>query len=638
MGNQNLYSYQHWQLKKSNKMKKISHNHIKYFALGLVALLLVSCERDLEDLSPARYPSNPDIFIDGFSAGLNYAAFGGSVPTAFDVDQDVTYDGTAASMKFEVPDAGDPRGAYAGGAYFTETPRDLSAYNALTFWAKASQSANIDVLGFGNDMGESGFQVTVLGMPVNTNWKKYIIPVPDPSRLSAEQGMFFYSEGPENDKGYTFWIDELKFENLGTIAHPTFKILNGETKTETSFVGVTKTIDGMRASFNLPTGVDQEVILSPAYFNFQSSDASIATVNEEGVVTVTGGPGSAEISATVGDVEADGELIVQSVGEFEAAPVPDKDPADVISLFSDAYENVPVDYYNGYWEPYQTTLSADFEVDGDHILHYTNFNFVGVQFSSPTIDASEMSHLYFDLYIPNTLPGDAQFKIELVNEGTEGSASYSRTISVSQSQQWISMDISFDDFTGLTDRSRLYQLIFVSENPNMTSFYADNIFFYNNGIAPPPPSEPNTPAPVPTVAAADVVSVFSDSYSAIAGTDLNPSWGQATVVTQIQIEGNNTLKYSGLNYQGIQLGSSQNVSAMTHLHLDFWSANSTSVMVFLISPGPVETSYTLTVPTTGWSSLDIPLSEFAPVDMGDVIQLKFEGNGDIYLDNIYFHK
>jgi len=135
-----------------------------------------------------------------------------------------------------------------------------------------------------------------------------------------------------------------------------------------------------------------------------------------------------------------------------------------------------------------------------------------------------------------------------------------------------------------------------------------------------------------------VVSVFSDSYSAIAGTDLNPSWGQATVVTQIQIEGNNTLKYSGLNYQGIQLGSSQNVSAMTHLHLDFWSANSTSVMVFLISPGPVETSYTLTVPTTGWSSLDIPLSEFAPVDMGDVIQLKFEGNGDIYLDNIYFHK
>ncbi len=619
-------------------MKAILFRHTKYFTLFLVALLLASCERDLDDLSPATYPANPDVFIDGFSAGLNYSAFGGSVPTAFDVDQQVTFDGSAASMKFEVPDAGDPRGAYAGGAYFTSTPRDLSSFNALTFWAKASQAASIDVVGFGNDMGESMFQVTILGLPVNSNWNKYIIPIPDPARLTAEQGMFFYSEGPENDKGYTFWIDELKFEKLGTIAHPSFEIFRGETQTETSFVGVTKNIDGLRASFNLPTGVNQEIILSPAYYNFQTSNESIASVSPEGLVTVTGGPGTAEITAKVGGVEAEGALIVESVGNFVAAPIPDKDPSEVISLFSDAYDNVPVDYYNGYWEPYQTTLSADFEVNGDHILNYTNFNFVGVQFSSPTIDATGMTHVYFDMYIPNTLPGDAQFKIELVNEGTEGSAFYSQTIAVDQSQQWIRMDIPFDAFTGLSDRSRLYQLIFVSENANLTNFYADNIFFYNDGTPPPPPSEPDSPAPTPTVPAADVIAVFSDAYSVIPGTDLNPNWGQATAVSQIQIEGNNTMKYTGLNYQGIQLGSAQNVSDMTHLHLDFWSANSTNLMVFLISTGPVETSYTLTVPTDGWTSLDIPLSAFAPVDMGDVIQLKFEGNGDIYLDNIYFHK
>ena len=32
--------------------------------------------------------------------------------------------------------------------------------------------------------------------------------------------MFYYSEGPEDGNGYTFWIDEVKFENLGTVAHP----------------------------------------------------------------------------------------------------------------------------------------------------------------------------------------------------------------------------------------------------------------------------------------------------------------------------------------------------------------------------------------------------------------------------------
>ena len=110
----------------------------------------------------------------------------------------------------------------------------------------------------------------------------------------------------------------------------------------------------------------------------------------------------------------------------------------------------------------------------------------------------------------------------------------------------------------------------------MTSFYADNIYLYNDGTPPPPPTEPTTAAPVPTVNAADVIAVFSDSYNTIAGTDLNPNWGQATVVSQIQIESNNTLKYAGLNYQGIQLGAAQNLSAMTHLHLDFWTANSTT--------------------------------------------------------------
>ena len=93
----------------------------------------------------------------------------------------------------------------------------------------------------------------------------------------------------------------------------------------------------------------------------------------------------------------------------------------------------------------------------------------------------------------------------------------------------------------------------------------------------------------------------------------------------------------GLNYQGIQLGSNQNVSSKTFLHVDFYTANSTSLKIYLISPGPVETPYTLTVPSMGgWQSIDIPLTSFSPVDLSNVFQLKFDGNGDIYMDNIYF--
>ena len=619
-------------------MKTNFHKLLKYIPLGILAVVLLSCERKFDDLSPATTPVNPDVFIDGFSAGLNYASFGGAVPTAFDVDREVTYDNSAASMRFEVPDAGDPRGAYAGGAYFTESPRDLSGYDALTFWAKASQAATIDVVGFGNDMGASVYQVTINGLAVNTNWKKYIIPIPDASKLKAERGMFFYSEGPEEEKGYTFWIDELKFEKLGTLAHQQFTILNGEVKSETAFVGVAKPIDGLTAIFNLPTGINQAVNLTPAYFNFKTSNEAIAKVDESGVVTVVSGPGVAQITAQVGNVAATGQLNVQSAGQFAQAPVPQNDPTKVISIFSDAYTNVPVNYYNGYWAPYQTTLSADFEVNGDHILQYTNFNFVGIEFSAPTVNASSMSGLHLDIFIPNAMAGNAELKIELVNQGVEGSGAYTTSIPASQAQQWISLDVPFASFAGLAGRDKLMQIIFSNGDGNMPVFYADNIFFYGDGTPPPPGDEPSTAAPAPTANAADVIAIYSDAYTVLAGTDLNPNWGQATVVSEVQVQGNNTLKYLGLNYQGIALAGSENFSTMTTLHLDFWSANSSALNVYLISTGPVETAYALSVPTTGWASVDIPLSAFSPVDLTDVIQLKFDGGGDIYLDNIYFSK
>ncbi|MFO7575376.1 MAG: hypothetical protein R6W67_09495 [Bacteroidales bacterium] len=416
--------------------------------VGLLSFILLGCERDITELSPATYPTNPEVFIDGFSAGLNYAAFGGSVPTAFDVDNDITWNNSKASMKFEVPNENDPRGAYAGGTYFTEAPRDLSGYNALTFWAKASQSASLDVVGFGNDLGESKYQATITGLSLTTGWQKYIIPLPDPSKLTAERGMFFYSTGPVDGKGYSFWIDELKFEKLGTIAHPQYAILNGEDQTENTVIGASKPIGGLTSIYNLPSGINQIVNAAPSYFEFSTTNSSIATVDASGIVSIVGGPGNAEISAKVGDKTANGSLKIQSMGAFEHAPTPTRDPASVISVFSEAYENVPVDYYNGYWAPYQTTLSADFIVNGDRVLNYTNFNFVGTQISPPFINAASMTHLHLDIYIPSTLPGNAPFRVELVDNAGGGSGAYTTTILAAQSKQWISLDIPLSGVTG----------------------------------------------------------------------------------------------------------------------------------------------------------------------------------------------
>lgn len=624
-------------------MKRTKHN-ISILALltSLVMLTVAACKRDLDDLEPAAFPTTAEVFIDGFSAGLSYAAFGGSKVTAFDVDTEVKYKGSA-SMKFAVPDAGDPQGAYAGGGYLASVGRDLSGYDALTFWARASKSATIDVVGFGNDFGESKFLTTLRDVKVNTNWQKYIIPLPDPSKLKQEKGMFFYSEGPESDLGYTFWIDELKFEKLGTLAHPKPAMLDGQDQVFAVETGQNLNIGGLKVAFNMPTGVDQSVDAAAAYFTFSSSNPSVASVSSTGAVSVNDA-GTAVITAKLGSLDAAGSMTLNSsgkaIGPETPAPTPTAKADSVISLFSNAYNNVNVDTWNTRWQ-FSTAEDFDIKVAGDDVKRYRNLNFVGIEFASQTINASAMTHFHMDIWTPDPTDLPKTFKVLLVDFGANGifggnddaSHEVSFTRPTLATKQWVSLDIPLSNFTGLTNRAHLAQLVLSGDLPNV---YVDNVYFYNAGTA--PSTGPTVAAPIPTRNPADVISIFSDTYNNVAGTDFNPNWGQATAVSQAPIAGNNTLRYTGLNYQGTQFASNLDVSGMTHLHLDFWTKNSTALNVYLISPGPVEKPFALTVPTNGWASVDIPLSNFSPVALNNLIQFKFDGNGDIYLDNLYFYK
>ncbi len=606
--------------------------------LGLVVITNISCERDLSsDAELAGYSKEGDVYIDGFTGGLDYYPFGDSYFEAFSVDTETKYDGSSA-MRFDVPNVGDPAGAYAGAIFRLATGRDLTGYDALTFWAKATTGGTINEIGFGQDFGENKYQVST-SFQLTSNWRKYIIPIPDPSKLTQERGMFWYAEGPENGIGYSFWIDNLQFETLGTIAQPRPSIFNGDDTVQKTFIGSNIVINGLTQTFNLATGNDQTVSAAPGYFTFNSTNPSVATVNEQGKVSVVGS-GNTLITATLGGIAAKGSLSIESLGVFTPAPTPTRDASNVISIFSDAYTNAPVEYYNGYWAPYQTTQGqADININGNNIIKYSQFNFVGIQFSQPTINASQMTHIHLDVQVQNTTGVRNSFKIAVNDFGPDGAfgggndSGQQITITNANlpSGNWVSLDIPLSNFTGLTSKANLAQIVLESAS-GITDILVDNVYFYAV------PTAPSGAAPTPTVPSSNVVSIFSDAYTNVTGTDFNPPWGQATVVAQVPVGGNNTLRYTGLNYQGIQIGSAQNVSGMTHLHLDYYTANSTSLNVYLISPGPVEKAKVLTVPTTsGWVNMEIPLTDFAPVNLSNVIQLKFDGNGTIYLDNIYFH-
>ena len=165
-------------------------------------------------------------------------------------------------------------------------------------------------------------------------------------------------------------------------------------------------------------------------------------------------------------------------------------------------------------------------------------------------------------------------------------------------------------------------------------------------------AQPTTNAPVPTKAAADVKSVFSDTYTNIA-TNYNPNWGQSGGVnTTFLPTGSGTnfaMAYTGFNYQGTEL-TQQSLTNMEFLHVDVWTNANPANSILQVSPinngtGAGETLVTINYTSGTWTSVDIPKSAFTGMTWDSVFQLKFAANGPgstvpitIYLDNIYFWK
>jgi len=151
---------------------------------------------------------------------------------------------------------------------------------------------------------------------------------------------------------------------------------------------------------------------------------------------------------------------------------------------------------------------------------------------------------------------------------------------------------------------------------------------------------PETVATGPTTAPgttipAGAVTIYSEAASA-AGFNPFPNWGQATQFSEATVANNKSLKYTSLNYEGIEFNA-VDVSTKSKLHLDVWSPDLTSVKVSIISAGK-ENAYTQTLKTGLWNSVDIDLSNYTVPDKTAIIQIKLEstGSGTMYVDNIYF--
>ncbi len=166
-------------------------------------------------------------------------------------------------------------------------------------------------------------------------------------------------------------------------------------------------------------------------------------------------------------------------------------------------------------------------------------------------------------------------------------------------------------------------------------------------------------APTPTVAAAKVISLFSDMYDDVTVDTWSTNWDNADLAN-LTIAGNEVKKYSDLTLAGIEFKAEPiDASDMTHLHMDVWKENpDSSFKIKLVDFGAngvweannsdnVEAE--LSFNTAGnpsmdgnqWVGLDIPLSDFKGLtSRGHLAQLIISGAGagdTVWLDNIYLY-
>ena len=604
-------------------------------------------------LEPAPFPAEPEIFYDAFGPSVQFSAFGGSKVDALDIEYEEVYRGTAA-LKFTIPAPSDPSGSYAGGVFFAEVPRDLTGFDALTFWARASTAATLNTVGLGNDnTGNSRFPATMNGLPLSTRWTKYAVPIPLPSKLSRETGLFLIAEGSEYEVGYDIYFDDVQFERLGTIINPRPAI---NTQTVHGEIGGTLGVGGTQVTFDV-NGEDQTVLASPHYFTFTSSDNSVASVTPTGEISLVG-TGTATITAALGSTQASGAVTV-TVTEppREPPPTPMVPADDVISLFSDAYDDAHVDTWSAEWDQADV---ADVAIMGNAAKKYTNLNYAGIEFTSQPVDASRMTDMHVDLWTNDP----SAFRIKLVDFGGNGvfgggdDTEHEITLTESsvppiQAGAWNVLDIPLSDFAGLVNKGHLAQLIISGASPTV---YLDNIYFFTT--EPPGPTEPAEPAARPPHPAANVVSLYSDAYDDAHVDTWSAGWDQADV-EDVAIGDNGMKKYTNLVYAGIEFTSQTvDASAATHFHMDIWTPDGTDApaafRVKLVDFGPdggyqggddSEHELTFTaetdpaLATAEWVGLDIPFSAFEDLtERAHLAQMIILGDPNtVFVDNVYFY-
>lgn len=407
------------------------------------------------------------VFDDAYPTGVAFAPFG-STTNDVSITTAQAYSGTS-SIKITLAGAGN----YSGGRLETPTGNNLTSYNALTFWIKASKAATFNLAGFGNSNGGNNFSASIANIALTTNWQRIIVPIPNAAKLGSERGLFQFSEG-QDEGAYDVFVDDIKFENIAGIGTPTLSIPN---ETFQGFIG--EDVSNTAAITNVVFPVNSSNVtltIGRRYLDFVAADPNVVAVNNGGASLVPSAGGTTTVSATLNGNPVTGTITFQVYTATSGPDQPTVAASNVQSIYSDAYTAVVTPTT---WSVNTARATVkDVNVFSNNLKRYffvgaTGTNYCQIQFTGTPINVSSRTHLHIDVFT-NT---STVLQLKLVNANVPAQEfNYNLVTGLGglPLQQWKSFDIPLSAFSsmGLTNVNQI--LLTASAG---STVYIDNIVF-----------------------------------------------------------------------------------------------------------------------------------------------------------------
>lgn len=163
------------------------------------------------------------------------------------------------------------------------------------------------------------------------------------------------------------------------------------------------------------------------------------------------------------------QAVVEDPKPTTAPAAPTADAATVASVYCNTYPAAAPFGYNESWG--QTTTLEELNLDGNTVLYYKRFNWLGWATSQP-IDASDYTGLHLDIWAPAA----GQIRVVPIYGGTGLTTDDSHGKMVTLAEGWNAVDLDLaTDFAGLNLNS-IFQFKF--DQGTITEFALDNVYFF----------------------------------------------------------------------------------------------------------------------------------------------------------------